>query len=182
MLGKRAVAACAAVAALVVLASCAKEEPKTAAAPAMSPVERGEYLAWVTGCHDCHTPGGMYGTPDMSRKLSGSELGWEGPWGVTYPRNLTPDPGTGIAAWSEADIVTAIRTGKRPDGTAIQPPMPWPDFSHLTDEDAMALAAYLKSLPPVTHKAPDRLAPGVKFSGAALSMPAPPAWDTPRTQ
>jgi len=180
MFGKRVLATAAAVAILagvIAVSSCSREESKTGGKPAMTQEERGEYLAWVTGCHDCHTPGGLYGTPDMTRKLAGSELGWEGPWGVSYPRNLTPDAGTGIGPWSEADIVTAIRTGKRPDGTAIMPPMPLPDFAHLSDEDAYAIAAYLKSIPAINHRSPDRVPPGGRPSGSVLSMPAPPSWD-----
>ena len=143
-------------------------------------IARGEYLTHICGCVDCHTPGFFYAAPDWNRNLSGSELGWRGPWGVTFPRNLTPHPTLGIGAWTEDQIVTAFRTGKRPDGSVILPPMPWPSYAHLTDEDAYALAAYLKSLPPVEHKAPDRLPPDAKFAGAALVFPPPPAWDAPR--
>jgi hypothetical protein len=109
--------------------------------------------------------------------FSGSELGWEGPWGVTYPRNLTPHPETGIGSWTEDDIVTAFRQGHRPDRSPILPPMPWPAFAHMNDEDAYALAAFLKSLPPIDHKVPDRQPPGAVATGARLTFPPPPAWD-----
>jgi mono/diheme cytochrome c family protein len=156
--------------------SCAnQQQSQQAAAPAMSKVDRGKYLVSVLGCMDCHTPGSLYGFPDTTRMLSGSELGWTGPWGTTYPRNLTPDS-TGIGSWSENDIVTAIRTGVRPDHTPLLPPMPWPMYSHLTDDDAAAVAAYLKSIPPVSHHNPARLAPGAK-APAALVFPPPSAWD-----
>lgn len=138
-------------------------------------IARGLYLSHICGCNDCHTPGTFYGSPDTTRVLSGGELGWTGPWGTTYPRNLTPDS-TGLAAWTDENIVAAIRTGHRPDGSPILPPMPWPTYSHLSDEDAFALAAYLKSLPPVHHRPPDRLPPGKK-APAALVFPPPPAWD-----
>jgi mono/diheme cytochrome c family protein len=148
-------------------------------APA-SRVERGRHLATIMGCNDCHTPGTLYGAPDFGRALSGSDLGWKGPWGVTYARNLTPHVETGIGRWSEQQIVTALRTGHRPDGTALLPPMPWPNAAQLSDEDAFALAAYLKSLPPVAHHVPDRVPPGKPVAGACLELPAPPAWDAPR--
>src|SRR5688500_1291038 len=74
-------------------------------------VARGDYLATISGCKDCHTPGFFYGAPDSSRELSGSELGWSGPWGVTYPLNLTPDPDTGLGKWTDEQFVTALRTG-----------------------------------------------------------------------
>jgi mono/diheme cytochrome c family protein len=152
--------------------SCANQK---AEAPATSPVERGRYLVNVMGCGDCHTPGTLYGAPDATRLLSGSELGWTGPWGTTYARNLTPDS-TGIAGWSEQDIVNAIKLGQRPDKSPILPPMPWPTFASLTDEDAHAVAAYLLSIPPVSHRVPDRLPPGT-IAPTALTFPPPPAWD-----
>lgn len=143
-------------------------------------IELGRRLAEVAGCNDCHTPGTFYGKPDMSRTLSGSELGWTGPWGTTYPSNLTPDPETGLGTWNEEQIVTAIRTGKRPDGSPILPPMPWPGLAHLTDEEAYAIAAYLKSIPPVRHAKVPTLPPGTKPASATLVLPPPPAWDAPK--
>lgn len=139
-------------------------------------IERGRRISWFAGCNDCHTPGAFYGAPDTTRMLSGSELGWVGPWGVTYPRNLTPDS-TGLAGWTEEQIVTAFRQGRRPDGTPVLPPMPWPGFAHMPDEDAYALAAFLKSLPPVSHRVPDRLPPGATPPPHTLVVPPPPAWD-----
>jgi mono/diheme cytochrome c family protein len=164
--------------------SCTTQTPQTSStAPGdtLSQLKVGERLAHTSGCNDCHTPGGMYGAPDFARTLSGSELGWQGPWGVSYPRNLTPDPATGIGSWSAQDIVNAIRTGHRPDGSVILPPMPWQAYSHMTDQDANAIAAYLKSLPPIQHKVPDKIPPGAPVTGAVLVFPPPPAWDAPRT-
>jgi len=140
-------------------------------------IARGKQISFSSGCQDCHTPGTFYGSTDMTRMLSGSELGWEGPWGVTYPRNLTPDPETGIASWSEKDIITAFRTGHRPDQTLILPPMPWPQYAQMSDADAHALATFIKSIPPVKHKVPDRQPPGAAATGARLTFPPPPAWD-----
>jgi mono/diheme cytochrome c family protein len=145
-------------------------------------IQRGGYLATIEGCNDCHTPGTLYGAPDFSRRLSGSELGWRGPWGVSYPRNLTPDMETGIGSWTEKQIVDALRTGMRPNGKPLLPPMPWPNFTALTDEDAYALAAYLKSLPAVSHKVPDAVTPdqALAVKGSIIDFPAPSAWDAPR--
>lgn len=143
-------------------------------------VARGEYLVTVMGCGDCHTPGSFYGAPDLTRRLAGSELGWQGPWGVSFPRNITPDVETGIGSWTEAQIVDAIRNGRRPDGRTLLPPMPWPDFVGLTDEDATAIAAYLKSIPAVHHVMPALVPPGQPFKGSALVFPPPPAWDAPK--
>jgi cytochrome c553 len=79
--------------------------------------------------------------------------------GVFYGPNLTPDPETGLGTWSEAEIVTAIRTGQRPDGRMLAPVMPWMNLAALSDEDALALAAYLKSLPPVSNRVPGPVGP-----------------------
>jgi mono/diheme cytochrome c family protein len=140
-------------------------------------ITRGKQISYSSGCNDCHSPGGLYGAPDTTRLLSGSELGWEGPWGVSYPRNLTPDMETGIGSWSEEDIVTAIRAGHRPDKSPLLPPMPWPAYARMSDDDAYALAAFLKSLPPIKHKSPDQVPPGKPATGARLTFPPPPAWD-----
>ena len=160
-----------------VCVSCATNQAQKAAEDPAAKLARGKYLVTIAGCGDCHTPGGLYGAADTTRLLSGSELGWLGPWGVSYPRNLTPDPETGLGKWSEDDIVTAMRTGHRPDKTPLLPPMPWPDFASFTDEDAYAVVSYLKSIPPVSHKMPDVIPPSAKPTGAYLAFPPPPAWD-----
>jgi mono/diheme cytochrome c family protein len=157
--------------------SCAAPPAQEAAMTPAEMIARGKVVSYTSGCQDCHTPGALYGAPDSTRELSGSDLGWQGPWGVTYPRNLTPDSTTGIGAWTEDQIVTAIRQGHRPDGSPILPPMPWPGFSRFSDRDVRALAAYLKSLPPVSHAVPSVLPPGAKVSGPLIVIPAPPPWD-----
>jgi mono/diheme cytochrome c family protein len=173
--------ALAALIAVVATLSCASnaQQAAPAALTQEQKVERGLYLTTIMGCNDCHTPGTFYGAPDFERKLSGSELGWSGPWGTTYARNLTPDA-TGLAAWSEDDIVKALRTGMRPDGTEILPPMPWPMYTNLSDDDAHSIAAYLKSLPAVSHKMPDKLPPGSKTAANDWILPKPLAWDAPK--
>jgi mono/diheme cytochrome c family protein len=122
---------------------------------AIDPVTRGQYLVSISGCNDCHTPGYFFGMPDFNRRLGGSDVGFFMPgMGYFYGPNLTPDEATGIGAWSEDQIVTALRTGARPDGRMLSPIMPWMGLSNLTDEDAYAIAAYLKSLPAVANQAP----------------------------
>lgn len=155
-------------------------EGKQSAMKRAKRLERGKYLTTICGCNDCHTPGTFYGAPDFSRQLSGSDLGWQGPWGVSFARNLTPDPDTGIGTWNEADIIKAFRSGMRPNGTMLLPPMPWQDFSAMSDEDAAAVAAFLKSLPAVVHKSPDDIPQGQPGVGSIIVIPGPPAWDTPK--
>ena len=128
-----------------------------AADPAIS---RGEYLVRIGGCTDCHTPGHFLGKPDMARFLGGSDVGFGIPGvGVFVGPNLTPDKETGLGTWTEAQIATAITTGERPDGRELAPVMPWRGLSALTKEDALAIAAYLKTLPAVSHKVPGPFGP-----------------------
>jgi len=156
------------------------EEPRAPTSP--DPVKHGEYLVRTVGCEHCHTPGGIYGEPDPKRQLAGSDLGWKGPWGVRYPANLTPEMETGLGSWSEDDIVHAIRLAQRPDRTPIQVPMPWFHFVYFSEDDARAIARYLKTIPPVAHQVPERIAPGEKPTGAYIDVPPAPAWDAQHLQ
>jgi cytochrome c553 len=140
-------------AANLMLAACQQPQPaQEAAAPAEDPLARGEYLVTIGGCHDCHTPGYFMGAPDQNRRLAGSDVGFFIPnLGTFYGANLTPDPDTGLGNWTEEQIVTALRTGARPDGRVLAPIMPFMNLASLTDEDAIAIARYLKSLPAVRN-------------------------------
>jgi mono/diheme cytochrome c family protein len=135
--------------------------------------DRGRYLVTIMGCTDCHTPGHFLGQPDMTRFLGGSDVGFEIPGlGTFYGANLTPDA-TGIGGWSEAQIVTAIRTGTRPDGSQLAPAMPWMSYSALTDDDALAIAAFLKTLPAVENEVPGPFGPGEDPAGFVMKVVAP---------
>jgi mono/diheme cytochrome c family protein len=130
-------------------------------------IEHGRYLVGLLGCESCHTDGALLGTPRMDRQLAGAGVGiaWSNPMvepnpGVVYPRNLTPDVKTGIGAWTEKEIVDAIRTGIGRDGRQHLPVMPWPGYGKLSDADAAAIAAYLLALPPVIHEVPQNVQPG----------------------
>ena len=165
------------------LLSCSTAQQTATATPHVDPVVRGRYLVTIMSCNDCHTPGYLYGAPDTSRRLSGSDLGWTGPWGVVHARNLTPDTTTGIGKWTIDQIVTALRTGNTPDGSQLAPIMPWMNYSDILDQDdAVAIASYLKSLPPIVHKNLDRIPPGQKPTGALVTFSPPPAWDIPPGQ
>lgn len=137
-------------------------------------VKRGEYLATIMDCGGCHTPGVFVGKPDASRPFAGSEVGFQIPGlGVFFPPNLTSDKATGLGNWSEKEIIAAIRTGTRPDGRVLAPVMPYKHYGALTDADASALAAYLKSLPPVSNKVPAMTGPSEKPSGPYLTVAMP---------
>jgi mono/diheme cytochrome c family protein len=130
------------------------EANAAAAATAGDPIARGRYLATVMGCVDCHNVGSFGPNPDQGH-LEGGTIGFEMPgMGVFYPPNLTPHPEAGLGRWSEGEIITALRTGRRPDGRELAPIMPWRNYRILTDSDAGAIAAYLKSLPPSAHRVP----------------------------
>jgi len=153
------------------LAGC-KSAPAAALAPA--PASRGEYLVRIMDCAGCHTPGALTGKPDFTRNLAGSTVGFRLPGaGVFYPPNLTPDPDTGLGRWSEAQIARAVRHGERPDGRRLMPVMPWPSYSALTDADAAALAAYLKSLPPIRNAVPRPVADGQPAPAPYLDVRTP---------
>jgi cytochrome c553 len=134
-------------------------------------VERGRYLVGITGCHDCHSPKIKGMTPDLSRALSGRPAttplpsptkgevhasldltAWTGPWGQSVASNLTPDPATGIGnRYTEATFIQAMRTGKKPNGTLMQPPMPAEVYQNMTDEDLRSIWAYLRTVKPIRN-------------------------------
>jgi hypothetical protein len=146
------------------------------AAPSSYPaeqVEHGQYMVGLLGCGNCHTDGALIGEPNSARLLAGSEVGiaWSNPLevknpGVVFPANLTPDRQTGIGAWSVEDIVTMLQSGIDNHGSRSLPVMPWQTYARLTSEDAHAIAVYLKSLPPVTHKVPANVRPGHRTKSA----------------
>jgi mono/diheme cytochrome c family protein len=149
-----------------------------ATARAETPVERGKYLVTISGCSDCHTPGTFLGHADMSRYLGGSDVGFAIPGlGVFAGRNLTPDKETGLGNWTTAQIVTAFTKGVRPDGRTLAPIMPYADFAHLTHSDALAIAAYLKSLKPVDHAVAGPFGPNDKPTIFVFSVLPPDVYN-----
>jgi len=122
-------------------------------AAAETPLERGRYLMnGVVACGNCHTPTGPNG-PQMDREMAGG-LEFKEQLFTAYASNLTPDPETGIGRWSDEQIIVAIREGKRPDGPIIGPPMPIGLYRGISDGDARAIVAYLRSLKPVRNAVP----------------------------
>lgn len=120
--------------------------------PAHSPQwNRGAYLAHALGhCGECHTPRGLLGGPLEGRYLAGTRAG---PEDVTVP-NITPDPATGIGAWTDDELFVYLSTGRRPDGRIASLPMLevlGTSIMALTPADRRALAVYLRSVPPVFH-------------------------------
>ena len=145
---------------------------------AETPVERGAYLVQtVAACGNCHSPVDANGNRRGPALSGGAAL--LAPAFTAYPPNITPDPATGIGTWSEDQIVDALRTGLTPDGRMLRPPMPIPFYRTLSDGDAHAIAAYLKSLTPVAATVP--LSTYAIPTPASYGPPVTGVADVPRT-
>lgn len=105
--------------------------PIPVAPPAGRTVDYGNYLVGIGACAECH-----------GAKLAGAAAVEPG---APPGRNLTP--GGNIGQWSEAEFINTLRTGVRPDGTAINAAMPWWVLARQTDDELGAIYRYLRSLP-----------------------------------
>src|SRR5262245_56295960 len=104
-------------------------------------LSRGAYLARAGNCSACHTDRG--GLPYAGGR------GIPTPFGTVYASNLTPDLKSGIGSWSAAQFWRAMHHGRSKDGRLLYPAFPYPSFTRVTREDADALYAYLRSVPPM---------------------------------
>lgn len=109
-------------------------------------VERGEYLARAADCMVCHTSAG-------GKEYAGG-LGFKLPFGTLYSTNITPDKETGIGNYTDQEFLDALHRGTRRDGARLYPAMPYTSYTYVSDEDGLAIKAYLFSLDPVRAKAP----------------------------
>ncbi len=105
-------------------------------------IERGRYLVTAGDCAGCHL------SPGSSHALAGGR-GIETPFGVILAPNITPDRETGIGAWTDDEFVNALTKGTGRDGQRLYPAMPYPYYTHLTRDDALAIRAYLDTVPAV---------------------------------
>ena len=143
-------------------------------------VERGEYIAIVGGCRDCHTPLTETGELVLSEAFSGGRPFDLGPLGVVLTSNLTSDEETGLGAWTDEEIEVAIRTGVAPDGRQAFPVMPYIAYNGMSDDDMAALIAYLRSLEPFERPIPrEQIAPVETLPQLPMpdSVPSPDADD-----
>lgn len=117
-----------------------------------SPEMRGKYLVEFGGCNDCHTAGyaPSGGAIPEEQWLLGDSVGYQGPWGTTYPLNLR----TYFGSISEDEWVERAKT------VQTRPPMPWWALNALTEEDARAVYRYITSLGVVANEVPAYLPPG----------------------
>jgi mono/diheme cytochrome c family protein len=142
-----------------------ENEPETAYQPhvkADNPVEAGRYLVTVGMCNDCHTEGYMAveGNIPEDDWLTGSKIGWRGPWGTTYPVNLR----LRAQELTEEQWVEQLRTRK------VNPPMPWMNVNKMNEQDARAIYAYLRAMGPKGERMPIALAPNQEPTTPYLNM------------
>ncbi len=150
-------------------------------------IAHGERLVTLGGCHDCHTPlkmgpkgperdtthllAGHPATlalppaPELPpgpwiATMAGTMTAWSGPWGTSFTANLTPDPETGLGAWTLKDFIETMRTGRHlGKGRPILPPMPMEVMVKYSDDELAAVFAYLRSLKPIKNLVPPPIPP-----------------------
>lgn len=124
---------------------------------AENPIDAGRYLVKIAGCNDCHTPGYVEGVMMTGKAmpeadwLKGADVGFSGPWGVSYPSNLRHS----FQNMDEQQFIEMARKGQG------RPPMPWPSLQAMSDEDLTAIYAYIHSLGAAGEPTPAALSPGV---------------------
>lgn len=146
-----------------------------AAVPAADPepIAHGEYLIRIGGCNDCHTPGYAEsgGQLPTERWLTGSPVGWNGPWGTTYASNLRLK----IGGMDEATWL------KYSGELHTRPPMPDFNVRAMTEQDRRAIYRFIRSLGPAGTAAPSYLPPGQTPRAPYVQwvLPAPPVAAVP---
>ena len=127
----------------------------------------GKYIAIISGCNDCHTPGYSEsgGTTPSEDWLTGDRVGWKGPWGTTYPTNLR----------IYMSDITEENWLKKSRQLRTRPPMPWWALRTLKDGDAVALYWFIRSLGRKGQIAPTHLPPDQEpRTPFILFVPQPP--------
>lgn len=148
-------------------------------ASAETQLQRGKYLMEaVAACGNCHTPQGPKG-PVAEKTLAGGLPFEEGAFKV-YASNITPHKKTGIGRWTDSQLITAIREGRRPNGTLIAPVMPFETYRGLSDSDVKAIVAYLRTVKPVKNAVPKAEMRNVKLP-PAYGPPVGTVADVPRS-
>jgi mono/diheme cytochrome c family protein len=116
-------------------------------------LKRGEYLVNQAmscgGCHTSRASGNILAEPERADAfLGGGNFFPAKGLGKLWIPNLTPDVETGLGSWKDDEILRALRDGVSRDGHFLLPMMPFDEYKHLADEDARAIVAYLRSIPP----------------------------------
>lgn len=144
---------------LLILASASP-----AAAQSRDQIARGKYIFGAAAGCGCHTEpkGGV---------LNAGGRKYDGPFGTVYSSNITPDPANGIGKWTDEQIITAIRAGRRPNGERLIPVHPYPVFNGMAEQDLKDVVAYLRSVPPSSKPTPAKKIAVPMFESVFL-----PAW------
>lgn len=131
-------------------------------APNPEVLARGEYLARVAGCHDCHTPGYTQNSGRTRRDewLTGDETAWTGPWGTTFATNLR----NSMRRFNDDQWIDYARS------LVTRPPMPWFNLRVMSDDDLIALLRWVQWLGPKGEPAPIGLPPGEDWIGPAVQF------------
>ncbi|HSA99826.1 MAG TPA: cytochrome c, partial [Anaerolineales bacterium] len=148
---------------LVIYVQIAWDRPVKRASPQITvprdsqTVARGEYLYKYSNlCWGCH---GSEGSTSAEEPQAGGwkfDLSGFGPgFGVLYASNITQSQDKGIGAWSDGEILRSIREGLDRDGHVLFPVMPFQFYHGMSDQDAEAIVAYLRSLPAVENQVPE---------------------------
>jgi mono/diheme cytochrome c family protein len=114
-------------------------------------VEHGRYLVRTSGCNDCHTPGYAEKDGKIPERdwLTGNPVGFQGPWGTTYPVNLR----LLVQSLTEREWTRRVRG-------AARPPMPWISLNSMTDRDLHSIYRFVRSLGAAGKPAPEFVPPG----------------------
>lgn len=138
---------------------------------------RGKYLVnHAADCVGCHSPRSLeFGLPLVPGRENSGGFSWDekiGFPGRVVAANLTPDPDTGLGRWTDGEILRAMREGVDREGKALFPIMPYGHLRHMSDEDAKAVVAYLRSLPAVRNEIPaKKLNPPLNFVEKFMPQP-----------
>ena len=130
-------------------------------------IERGRYVAMVSGCNDCHTAGYAEKAGDVpeGQWLQGDHVGWKGPWGTTYPANLR----LVLTKYTEDEWVRIAKNAQ------YRPPMPWFALRDMSEQDLRAFHRYVVSLGAAGEPAPAYIPPGQSPKGAYWNLELPVA-------
>jgi len=123
--------------------------------------DHGRYLVKLGGCNDCHTPGYAQAAGDLPQAqwLTGNAVGFQGPWGTSYPSNLR----LYVQNHTEREWLAKVRQPMRP-------PMPWFSLRDMTDEDLLAIYRFIRGLGPAGEPAPVAVAPGGPVNTAFIDF------------
>lgn len=139
-------------------------------------LKRGQYLVnGPVACANCHTPRAADMSLVAGKEFSGG-FKLVDPAFEAYTANITQDKDTGIGAWTDAQILTALREGRNREGKIIFPPMPVPTYNNMSDDDAKAIVAFLRTVKPIHNEVPEsKYKVPQQAMPPAKGLPAPPA-------